>query len=354
MNTTSLFGLSVLAALLGLAPTAIAQDQPIQGTSFQQWGFLIFENVDYSDAKANPTFQKIHNYRKNRLLSQYYAVEHPSLPNYLASIAGTTFGVQDDDSPDIHSFPDSTILDLLETKGVSWKMYAEEYSGACLDGVANPTSDLFAVKHVPALYFQKITADSKHCQNVVDASQFQADLDHGTLPQWWYYIPNLNDDGHDTSVAYMASYLNKQWVPRFENETFTRDLAMVVTFDESETDNAPNHVYAALIGDALVPTAGGHEDTTRYDHYSLIRTVEENWGLGSLGKNDSGAAVIITRAQNTNNSTNTTNSSNSASGISDESASAGTRFSIQHKSGSYVRTLGSWVLFVMICKNAIC
>lgn len=315
MKSIDLFKLTIFAAIVTFAETTNAQSQPVHGKSFQQWGFLIFENVDYSAAEADPTFQKIHNYSNNRLLSQYYAVEHPSLPNYLASIAGTTFGVQDDDSPESHSFTDSTIIDLLESKGISWKMYAEDYSGGCLDGVAKSASDLFAVKHVPTLYFRKITSASKRCSNLVEASQFQADLDHGDLPQWWYYVPNLNNDGHDTDVPYVASYLDTQWIPRFENKTFTHDLVMVMTFDESETDGAHNHIYAALIGDALQPISQGHEDTTRYDHYSLIRTVEENWDLGSLGKNDTGAAVISTGAQSINTSSNATNSSSSSSGI---------------------------------------
>lgn len=335
-----------LAALVASARTATAQNAPVQGKSFQQWGFLIFENVDYSDAEADPTFQKIHTYCNNRLLSQYYAVEHPSLPNYLASIAGTTFGVQDDDPPDSHSFTDSTILDLLESKGIPWKMYVEDYSGGCLDGVTKSASGLFAVKHVPALYFQKITTNSKRCGNIVEASQFQTNLDNRSLPQWWYYVPNLSNDGHDTDVAYAASYLDKQWVPRFQNKTFTRDLAMVMTFDESETAEAHNHVYAALIGDALQPISGGHEDATRYDHYSLLRTVEENWNLGSLAKNDSGAALISTGAQSTSTSNTATQSSNSVT-----STSTSKNIGSKHINGPNISAMGIWALCLLLCRR---
>jgi acid phosphatase len=308
---------AAFAVILVFARTAAAQSQPVQGKSFQKWGFLIFENLDYSEAEANPTFQNIHNYSNNRLLSQYYAIDHPSLPNYLATIAGTTFGIQDDNPPNRHSFTESTVLDLLEDKRISWKMYAEDYSGGCLDGVTNSGSDLFAVKHVPALYFEKITTNAKRCGNVVEASEFQTDLDNDALPQWWYYVPNLNNDGHDTNVAYVASYLNKQWVPRFQNKTFTKDLAMVVTFDESESDGDANHIYAALLGDALQPFTGGHEDAARYDHYSLIRTVQKNWNLQPLGTNDAGAAVINMGTEATSSSTN---SSGNASGTSHNAA----------------------------------
>lgn len=348
MDLRGLLRLAILVTFATFTATAAAQSRPVQGKAFQRWGLLILENVDYSDAEANPTLQKIHNNSNNRLLSQYYGIDHPSLPNYLASIAGTTFGVRDDDPPDSHSFTDSTIVDLLENKGISWKLYAEDYSGGCLDGVTNAASDLFAVKHVPILYFQKITTNSQRCENVVEASQFQIDLDNDALPQWWYYVPNLNNDGHDTDIAFMAKYLDDQWVPRFENKTFTRDLAMVMTFDESDTNKAHNHIYAALIGDALQPISDGHEDTTRYDHYSLIRTVEENWDLGSLGKNDSRTSVISTGTQSTNTSNNSTNSSNDAAST-NASLSKGSK----QENGPDIRMMRLMGLCLLFCTRHV-
>jgi len=105
-------------------------------------------------------------------------------------------------------------------------------------------------------------------------------------------VPDLSNDGHDTSTAYVANYLETEWVPRFNNKSFTRDLAMVMTYDEAETYGAPNHVYAALIGDAVAASGGGNTDGTRYNHYSLMKAVEDNWGLGSLGRNDTTATAI--------------------------------------------------------------
>jgi Phosphoesterase family len=349
MQMMQCHNLAIIATFLAMQTTSVGQTQHVQGRSFQQWGILILENVDYSDAQADPTFQKIHNYGNNRLLSQYYAIDHPSLPNYLASIAGTTFGIKDDDAPDAHSFTETTILDLLEAKNISWKMYAEDYGGGCLDAVANSASDLFGVKHVPALYSERITATSGLCDHVVEASEFQTDLDNGALPQWWYYVPNLKNDGHDTDLSYMASYLNTKWVPRFENKTFTNDLAMVMTFDESENSGGLNHIYAALIGDAVQPTSGGHEDTTRYDHYSLIRTVEDNWDLGTLGRNDSKATVISTGAQSTNNPSSTTRSSNDPAKTSSNTAVKNTILSIEHKSGGKMIATGLGALCLLLC-----
>ena len=264
----------------------------VTGKNFQQWGFLILENTDYATAEANPTFQQIQTYKKNRLLSQYFGVAHPSLPNYVASIAGTTFGITDDASPAVHGFSNPTVLDLLEKGGVSWKMYAEDYPGGCNTEATNGVPHSYAAKHVPAIYSKTVTGNPTRCANIVPGTDFEKDFEAGTLPQWWYYVPNLNNDGHDTDTAYVATYLQKNWIPRFQNPKFTKDLAMVMTYDESETYSAPNHVYAALIGDAIKGTVNNHTDATTYSHYSLIKTVEDNWGLGSLGTNDTSAKAI--------------------------------------------------------------
>jgi len=288
-----------LSTLLTLSATALAAPLSdygpdwgcTRGKSFQQFGQIIFENTDFATAEANAVFEFIQNYKNNRLLSQMYAVEHPSLPNYLAMISGTTFGVKDDSPPARYNFTGPTIIDLLESKGISWKMYAEDYPGNCFTGPNNSIPHSYAAKHVPAIYFQSVTLNPERCAKIVPATEFEADFESGNLPQWWYYVPNLLDDGHDTNVTFMASYLTSQWIPRFQNPKFTKDLAMVITFDENDTDTEPNHIYAALIGDALMPM--GPVDDTIYTHFSLMKTVEDNWDLGCLNRNDTTATSII-------------------------------------------------------------
>ena len=287
------YSLAVLALVSAAFATPIKKPETAAtGKYFKQFGFLMLENTDFATAEANPTFQQIQNYKTNRLLSNYFGVAHPSLPNYVASIAGSTLGITDDASPAVHGFTNPTILDLLEKGGVTWKMYAEDYPGGCNTEATNGVPHSYAAKHVPAIYSKTITSNPARCANIVPATEFEKDFQAGTLPQWWYYVPNLNNDGHDTTTAYVATYLKNQWLPRFQNPTFTKGLAMVMTYDESETYSAPNHVYAALIGDAVRGKAGNHTDATKYDHYSLIKTVEDNWSLGSLGTGDKTATAI--------------------------------------------------------------
>ena len=61
---------------------------------------------------------------------------------------------------------------------------------------------------------------------------------------------------------------------------------MILTFDECENYFKPNRVYTVLLGNAIPADRVGGKDDTKYNHYSLTKTVEVNWGLGDLGEHD--------------------------------------------------------------------
>jgi len=107
------------------------------------------------------------------------------------------------------------------------------------------------------------------------------------LPQWIFVTPNMVDDGHDTSIDYAAQWLQYWLVPLLSNENFNDNNTLVVlTFDENESYNEHNCVLTLLLGGAVPKSAWGTTDSTYYTHYSLLSTVEANWGLGSLGRGD--------------------------------------------------------------------
>ena len=60
-------------------------------------------------------------------------------------------------------------------------------------------------------------------------------------------------------------------------------------FDETERYYIPNIVFSVLLGDAVPDSKWDTKDDTKYDHYSMLATVESNWDLGDLGLNDGGA-----------------------------------------------------------------
>src|SRR5690349_21247063 len=114
--------LLTLSTLLSLAAAAaVPLSERVVGNSFQQWGTLIFENTNFADAEADPNFQALQSIGHNRLLTNYFAITHPSLPNYIAAVAGTTFGIKDDKDPRHHNLTGASIFDRLDAAGISWK-----------------------------------------------------------------------------------------------------------------------------------------------------------------------------------------------------------------------------------------
>jgi acid phosphatase len=104
----------------------------------------------------------------------------------------------------------------------------------------------------------------------------------------------LNDDGHDTDVATADRWLSQTIGPLLKNEAFMKGTLVVITFDEDDffIRNGvlvDNHVYAALVGDSVAP---GGTTNIAYDHFSLLRTIEDGLGLGTLGQRDEQASPI--------------------------------------------------------------
>jgi hypothetical protein len=120
-----------------------------------------------------------------------------------------------------------------------------------------------------------------------------ADIRDRKLPDFSLVIPDLNDDGHDTGVAYADGWLSGRFGLLLNDPDFTNGLLLIVTFDESRnTLLGNNHLATILIGDAV--TSGTRLDD-HYTHYSILRLVEDHFGLGSLGQNDTEAAPIAVR-----------------------------------------------------------
>lgn len=100
----------------------------MQGKAFQRFYQIWLENTDYSAAAGDPNMQYLAS--QGITLSNYFATTHPSEPNYCAAAAGDNFGMDNDD---FHLIPGniSTVVDLLDTKGISWGEYqeGEPYAG---------------------------------------------------------------------------------------------------------------------------------------------------------------------------------------------------------------------------------
>lgn len=279
MKTT--YRILVSATLLAVSVAAARQRPAASGRSFEKVMIVVLENTDFRDAVRQPFLGRLA--REGALLANFHAVAHPSQPNYIALAAGTTRGVRSN-SPVTLDY--RHIGDLLEAKGMTWKTYAEDYPGNCFLG--KEAGD-YARKHVPFVSFRNVQANAQRCRSrVVNANQLATDVRQGALPHYSMYVPNQRNDGHDTDVAYADRWLSRTFGPLLQNPQFSQGLLLVVTFDEADNEGT-NHIYTSLWGPGV--RAGSRSDA-RYDHYSLLRTIEEQLGLGTLGQNDDRATPI--------------------------------------------------------------
>ncbi len=242
---------------------------------------IVLENTSATDALGQPFLAELT--REGAYVPDLKAVARPSQPNYIALTAGNTHGVDSNEDVTLNA---KHLGNLVEEKGKSWKVYAESYPGGCFLGAsAGP----YARKHVPFLSFQDVQSDPTRCARVVPSDQLQKDIAKDAVPEFSLVIPNNSSNGHDTGVQYADGWLKQTLSPILKDSKFMERTLVIVTFDESNHDDDSNQVYTALIGANVQPgaTAGGC-----YDHYSLLRTVEESLGLGTLGLYDEASQPI--------------------------------------------------------------
>ena len=249
--------------------------------SFKKVMIVIFENMDYNTVINEPFFGGLSKSGVN--LAQFFAETHPSQPNYIALTSGSMQGVKNDSNVDLNI---KSIADLLEAAGKTWKVYVESWPGRCYTGARSGT---YARKHNPFISYLNIQKDPERCdQHIVASSQLPADISARALPDYSFYVPDLNNDGHDTNASYADRWFSGAFGPLLKDPKFAKDLLLVATFDESSQIGG-QHIYTVLWGDSLVP---GTVSQTKYNHYSILRTIEDAFGLGTLGLEDSRATPI--------------------------------------------------------------
>lgn len=103
------------------------------------------------------------------------------------------------------------------------------------------------------------------------------------------------DDGHDSSLTVAGQWARDFLDPLLANDDFNINKTLIVlTWDEAENYLIPNQVLAMLLGSAVPDSLVGTTNSTKFSHYSLSKTAEDNWDLGSLGKNDVDAVSLAT------------------------------------------------------------
>lgn len=247
---------------------------------FEKVMIIVFENTDFKDAIKQPYFSSLA--AKGALLTNYKALTHPSQPNYIALISGSMYGVTSDRNVDLRG---RHIGDLLEEQGLNWKVYAEGYPGNCFTGAR---SGKYVRKHVPFMSFLNVSTDSKRCGRIVGADQFFSDLKTGSLPEYSLFIPDMDNDAHDTNISYGDKWLKKTFDPVLNSPNFPKDLLIVITFDEGSS-RGNNQIYTLFYGAGVQKNL---QSSKSYNIYSLLKTIEDELHLPDLGQNDAKAVSI--------------------------------------------------------------
>lgn len=279
------------------------------GSRIQTVFVILMENQNWSGIKGNSAAPYI-----NRTLlpqasyaTQYYNPPgiHPSLPNYLWLEAGTncfpgTGCIRDDADPVSHHIRSHAhLVTLLTRAGISWRAYEEDISATRCPltthtvlqtmaeaGVPGLGGNLYAAKHDPFVYFDDVTnglsPSSPVCiAHVRPFSQLAGDLRHNTVARYNFITPNVCDDMHSACPLFSNRvHQGDTWlsrvVPAFQaSRAYARGGAIFIVWDEGEGGDGP----IGLI--LLSPFARGHgyANAIHYTHGSLLRTVEEIFGV---------------------------------------------------------------------------
>ncbi|KAJ5163418.1 uncharacterized protein N7500_005248 [Penicillium coprophilum] len=308
---------AVLAVLMGVAAQAVAQtattSEPavadihaaaattkpevtvsnVKGLAFDRFYQVWLENIDYDKAAADTNMQWLAS--QGILLTNYYAVTHPSEPNYCAAAGGDTFGMDNDDFIQVPENV-STIADVLDTKHISWAEYQEHIPYAGFQGYNYSNQETYkndyVRKHNPLVLYDSVVVNNTRARAIKSFEDFENDLRDKKLPQWAFITPNMTNDAHDTSITFAAKW-ERPWVAKLlENEYFYNNTLLLLTFDEDDTYTGDNRVFSVLVGGAVPEHLKGTKDDTFYTHYSSIASVSANWGLPSLGRWDCGANIF--------------------------------------------------------------
>lgn len=350
--------LLALAALWGASVSAHAAQTPADRAvpRYDHVFVIVEENKNYAqilDPKTAPNIARLA--AEYGDATRFYGEVHPSEGNYVALLGGDTFGIRDDDAyycrpgkadPQCpgatqpgyagHTVHAPHLGDQLVRKGLDWKGYYEDIpapgslavwaAGPHFDGMR--THALYASKHSGFLNFASAQDDPRRAEHLVGFEQLDADLASDHLPAFALIVPNQCDEMHGLSagpqtpadcvydnVAGLIARGDKVTAGLVEKIQATKawrsrqNVAIVITFDEGSgpsregccgiTPNALSNFGGGHIPTVVITNHGprGVADATPYSHYSLLRTLEDAFGieehLGHAADTDKGVTPMV-------------------------------------------------------------
>jgi hypothetical protein len=235
---------------------------------------VVEENRDSAQVLGQPNAPFLNALARTGLtFTDMHGETHPSQPNYLALLSGSTQGLTDDSCP--HRYLADNLVSQLLRHGFTFTGYAESLPSAGYTGCdAYP----YARKHAP-------WADFASAPAAVNQPLTAMPADYARLPTVSFVIPNLLNDMHDGSIARGDAWLHRH-LGGYASWARTHRSLLLVTWDEDE-GSAANRIATIAVGDGVEPTTWSH----RADHYTLLATLERSFGLRALGQSADATAL---------------------------------------------------------------
>jgi Phosphoesterase family len=318
---------AVVSAASASAPAAVAAGRATTATprqaglehvpAFGHVFLIIGENTTYSHLTLTNAPYLLGTIRPHSVwLTSYYAATHWSQANYVALVTGQfTKCEQQDYGTSCHQNV-GNLYHQLDVARLTWKTWLEAGSakcdtgsgGSCASNDPCPLTGFYTTGNPPILFDDiegpggvwSATTQSAEClANDVPAgtpdegmSTFDADLASGSVANFNMVVPNGCDDGEsnckpvNNRYTQFDDFLAAQ-VPRIEaSPAFGSNGVIIVVYDEDERAGgiasknglgSGGHVACAIISPLVVPGSYG----TKYYHYTLLRTIEDGFGIGS-------------------------------------------------------------------------
>jgi len=251
-------------------PQALAGDAPI---------VVIFMENHEESAVTGSTSAAYQNTlaHRGRSYTNYFAISHPSLPNYLAFASGSTQGKTSDDIT-AGEIGGPSLWSQLTDAGIRWAVYEESMPSPCFKQyAAGSAPGDYALKHNPATPFQSVASNATECDHVQPLER----MDPKQLPPFSFITPNECNDAHSCELS-----SGDAWLASHVPALLRAGADVIVTYDEGTTDLGPNgsagggQVFAVEAGQGV---PNGVDVTRPMNHYSLLAGIEQRFHLPRLG-----------------------------------------------------------------------
>jgi hypothetical protein len=240
---------------------------------------VVMENHAYSQVIGSSSAPYLNNTLKagGANLTQSYGLTHPSEPNYYMLFSGSNQGRTDDSCVGVGSINKPNLASELIAAGKTWASYNESLPS---QGSTTCSSGNYAQKHNPWFGFSNVPTSTAK-------TMAQFPTDYTTLPKVSFVVPNLCSDMHDCSVSTGDTWI-KNNLGAYATWAKTHNSVLAVTFDE-DNKLSGNRIPTVLYGEHV---AAGSSSATTYNHYNVLRTVEDLAGLTAHAGNAASASDI--------------------------------------------------------------